>query len=176
MSKVNPLLSNYLSEKQKHSICFRSVPITFLGPSTQYVELNSGALIPCQARASSSAEVSWFKGADKASLSLPNYEPRFDGLRIQRVSLSDDDTFWCRADVSETGESKDYPIQVILVRAYSKEHRWLRMKARDDATIFRKYQLAENRLRRPVRCRETDSYADLRSPWKTRTQIQLVLR
>jgi hypothetical protein len=37
-----------------------------------------------------------------------------DGLRIQRVEMSDNETFWCRADVLETGESRDYPITVII--------------------------------------------------------------
>ena len=50
------------------------------------------------------------------------------------------------------------------------------MKTRDDATIFRKDQRAENRLCRPMRCTDTDSHVDFRGSWKTRTQIQLVLR
>jgi hypothetical protein len=37
-----------------------------------------------------------------------------DGLRINQVSMSDNDTFWCRADVLETGESRDFPITVIV--------------------------------------------------------------
>ena len=37
-----------------------------------------------------------------------------DGLRINRVEMSDNDTFWCRADVLETGESRDFPITVIV--------------------------------------------------------------
>jgi hypothetical protein len=28
--------------------------------------------------------------------------------------MSDNDTFWCRADVLETGESRDFPIDVIV--------------------------------------------------------------
>jgi len=28
--------------------------------------------------------------------------------------MSDNDTFWCRADVLETGESRDFPITVII--------------------------------------------------------------
>jgi hypothetical protein len=30
--------------------------------------------------------------------------------------LADNDVFWCQADVLETGESKDYPIQVVIAR------------------------------------------------------------
>jgi hypothetical protein len=44
----------------------------------------------------------------------PNYELVHDGLRITQVSVSDNDTFWCRADVLETGESRDFPITVIV--------------------------------------------------------------
>lgn len=28
--------------------------------------------------------------------------------------MSDNDLFWCRGDVLETGESRDYPISVIV--------------------------------------------------------------
>lgn len=31
----------------------------------------------------------------------------------------DNDTFWCQADVIETGESKDYPIEVVVARKNS---------------------------------------------------------
>jgi hypothetical protein len=44
----------------------------------------------------------------------PHYELAHDGLRIKHVELSDNDTFWCRADVLETGESRDFPISVIV--------------------------------------------------------------
>ena len=37
-----------------------------------------------------------------------------EGLRINRVDIADNETFWCRADVLETGESRDYPITVII--------------------------------------------------------------
>lgn len=37
-----------------------------------------------------------------------------DGLRIKKIDLSNNDTYWCRADVLETGESRDYPIQLIV--------------------------------------------------------------
>ena len=42
------------------------------------------------------------------------YERIKEGLRIRRVEMSDNDTFWCRADVLETGESRDFPITVII--------------------------------------------------------------
>lgn len=76
--------------------------------------------------------MSWFKGEDKTrigslnftSLILkerifpltenPNYEFNQNGLRINQVSMSDNDTFWCRADVLETGESRDYRITVVV--------------------------------------------------------------
>jgi hypothetical protein len=71
--------------------------------------------------ANPSAELSWFKGRDKTRLTSSNYERSNDGLKIQRVSLADNDLFWCQADVLETGESKDYAIQVIIARMLSKD-------------------------------------------------------
>ena len=47
-------------------------------------------------------------------LENPNYEVVHDGLRINQVSMSDNDTFSCRADVLETGESRDFVISVIV--------------------------------------------------------------
>jgi hypothetical protein len=44
----------------------------------------------------------------------PHYSRVTEGLRINRVEMSDNDTFWCRADVLETGESRDFPITVII--------------------------------------------------------------
>jgi hypothetical protein len=44
----------------------------------------------------------------------PNYEVVHDGLRINQVSMSDNATFSCRADVLETGESRDFVITVIV--------------------------------------------------------------
>ncbi|CAF4879276.1 unnamed protein product [Rotaria sp. Silwood1] len=92
------------------------VPITFLGEPIQYAELDSAVLIKCRVLANPSAEVSWFKGRDKTRLVSSNYERSNDGLKINRVSLADNDLFWCQADVLETGESKDYPIQVIIAQ------------------------------------------------------------
>ena len=66
--------------------------------------------------ANPAAEVSWFKGREKSRLVSTNYERTNDGLKIHRVSLADNDLFWCQADVLETGESKDYPIQVVIAR------------------------------------------------------------
>ena len=37
-----------------------------------------------------------------------------EGLRLNRVEMADNETFWCRADVLETGESRDFPIVVII--------------------------------------------------------------
>lgn len=93
-----------------------SVPITFFGESIQYAEFNAAVLIKCRVLANPAAEISWFKGRDKTRLTSSNYERSNDGLRIHRVSLADNDVFWCQADVLETGESKDYPIQVIIAR------------------------------------------------------------
>jgi Immunoglobulin domain len=78
--------------------------------------LNSAVLIKCRVLANPSAEVSWFKGRDKTRLISSNYERSNDGLKIHRVSQADNDVFWCQADVLETGESKDYPIQVVISR------------------------------------------------------------
>lgn len=44
----------------------------------------------------------------------PNYQIIDEGLRINQVSMSDNETFWCRADVLETGESRDHSITVIV--------------------------------------------------------------
>ncbi|CAF1391848.1 unnamed protein product [Adineta steineri] len=92
------------------------VPITFFGEPIQYAELNSAIIIKCRVLANPSAEVTWFKGRDKTRLTSSNYERSNDGLKILRVSLADNDIFWCQADVLETGESKDYPIQVIIAQ------------------------------------------------------------
>ncbi|CAM2704547.1 unnamed protein product [Rotaria socialis] len=92
------------------------VPITFLGEIVQYAELDTAVLIKCRVLANPSAEVSWFKGRDKTRLVSSNYERSNDGLKIHRVSLADNDLFWCQADVLETGESKDYPIQVVIAQ------------------------------------------------------------
>lgn len=90
-------------------------------------------VIKCQVQASPAAEVSWFKGRDKnrlgsssiiglqhvvmiisSLLESKQYVRVNEGLRINRVDISDNETFWCRADVLETGESRDYPITVII--------------------------------------------------------------
>ncbi|UJR34965.1 hypothetical protein I4U23_027743 [Adineta vaga] len=97
----------------------KGVPITFLSESIQYAELNSAVLIKCRVIANPSAEISWFKGREKLNLLSSNYEQQNDGLKIHRVTSNDNDTFWCQADVIETGESKDYPIQVILAQSIS---------------------------------------------------------
>lgn len=75
-------------------------------------------LIKCRVIANPSAEISWFKGKNKIELLSSNYEQRDDGLKINRVSSIDNDSFWCQADVIETGESKDYQIQVIIARRF----------------------------------------------------------
>jgi hypothetical protein len=80
--------------------------------------LNSAVIIKCRVLANPSAEVSWFKGRDKIRLISPDYERSNDGLKIHQVSLQDNDLFWCQADVLETGESRDYPIQVIIARMF----------------------------------------------------------
>ncbi len=96
----------------------------------QYVALGETAVIQCRVQANPIAEVTWFKGDDKTRIGLfaffvsdrdgsllienPNYEVVHDGLRIKQVSMSDNNTFWCRADVLETGESRDLPITVIV--------------------------------------------------------------
>ncbi|CAF5018135.1 unnamed protein product, partial [Rotaria sp. Silwood1] len=83
----------------------------------QYAELNSVVLIKCRVISNPSAEISWFKGQNRIELLPPNYEQTNDGLKINRVSSTDNDIFWCQADVVETGESKDYQIQVVLAQA-----------------------------------------------------------
>ncbi|CAF1442130.1 unnamed protein product [Adineta ricciae] len=95
------------------------IPITFVSEPIQYAELNSNVLIRCRVIANPSAEISWFKGRDKINLLSSNYEQKTDGLKIYRVSSVDNDTFWCQADVTETGESKEYSIQVILAKTIS---------------------------------------------------------
>ncbi len=75
-------------------------------------------LIKCEVNANPSAEISWFKGRDKIELISSKYEQRNNGLKINRASSIDNDIFWCQADVIETGESKDYQIQVIIARRF----------------------------------------------------------
>lgn len=95
--------------------------------------MGEAAIIKCRVQANPVAEISWFKGPDKTRIGLlfqffafffdsfffifpenPNYEVVHDGLRINQVSMSDNDTFSCRADVLETGESRDFVITVIV--------------------------------------------------------------
>ncbi len=83
--------------------------------------MNSAVIIKCRVLANPAAEISWFKGRDKTRLTSTNYERSNDGLKIHRVSLADNDLFWCQADVLETGESRDYPIQVIIARMFDKK-------------------------------------------------------
>jgi hypothetical protein len=94
----------------------------FLADPIQYVKLNSLSMIKCRvSSADPSVEISWFKGREKQLIaSSSNYEPKFDGLQIARVSPIDADLFWCQADVTETGESKEYPIEVQLARRFDR--------------------------------------------------------
>jgi hypothetical protein len=110
------------------------VPITFHGDSIQYAALGESVVIKCHVQASPTAEVSWFKGREKTRIGLfllgfypihlsyflfyyldgPHYSRVNEGLRINPVEMGDNETFWCRADVLETGESRDFPITVII--------------------------------------------------------------
>ncbi|CAF0794698.1 unnamed protein product, partial [Didymodactylos carnosus] len=118
------------------------VPITFHGDSIQYAPLGQQVTIKCRVHANPSAEVSWFKGQDKTRIgnfysysskkydchlncifnivASQNYEKTSDGLRINRVDMADNGTFWCRADVLETGESRDF--EIIVVASESVTH------------------------------------------------------
>lgn len=93
------------------------VPITFHGDSIQYAALGEPVVIKCQVQANPAAEISWFKGTDKNRIESKQYVRVNEGLRINRVDISDNETFWCRADVLETGESRDYPITVIISKS-----------------------------------------------------------
>lgn len=132
------------------------VPITFFGEPIQYAELNNAVLIKCRVLANPAAEVSWFKGRDKNRLVSSNYERSNDGLKIHRVSLADNDLFWCQADVLETGESKDYPIQVVIAREHDGTCR-----SKRTLICSRNNHSAENRLCIAVCSGETNSNADL---------------
>lgn len=104
---------------------FLSVPITFNADAIQYVKLNLPGFIKCRVMGNLSAEISWFKGREKIDIfSTPSlstrYEQRNGGLKIHRVSSIDQDLFFCQADAISTGESKEFPIEVILAR---KSHR-----------------------------------------------------
>jgi hypothetical protein len=108
-------------KKFNRILIYLLAPITFISESIQYAELNSTALIKCRVNANPLAEISWYKSRDRINLISSNYEQRYDGLKINRVSLIDNDIFWCQADVMKTGESKDYQIQVIVARRFSEE-------------------------------------------------------
>jgi len=114
-------VSNFISFDDKHNACviYCLVPITFFADPIQYAELNSAVIIKCRVLANPSAEISWFRGRDKVRVISSNYERTNDGLKIQRVSLADNDVFWCQADVLETGESRDIPIQVVIARMFN---------------------------------------------------------
>ncbi|CAF2310395.1 unnamed protein product [Rotaria sp. Silwood2] len=93
------------------------IPITFYGDSIQYAALGESVIIKCQVQANPAAEVSWFKGAEKTRIEGPHYTRVKEGLRIDRVEMSDNETFCCRADVLETGETRDFPITVIISKS-----------------------------------------------------------
>ncbi|CAF1614637.1 unnamed protein product, partial [Adineta ricciae] len=95
------------------------VPAIFHAEPVQYIALGEAATIKCHVQASPVAEISWFKGPEKLRIESPKYEVVTNGLRINRVNMSDNDTFWCRADVLETGESRDYPITVVVSKLIS---------------------------------------------------------
>lgn len=57
---------------------------------------------------------SYFIVVNPLFLDDDNYQLTDDGLRIKNVDMSMNDTFWCRADVLETGESRDFSISVIV--------------------------------------------------------------
>lgn len=93
-----------------------------MGESIQYLKLDNSALIKCRISSKLPVEISWLKGEEKSNIlfsSDSNYEQKTDGLFIKRVSKLDDDTFWCQADVVDTGESKAYPIRVIPSRKWN---------------------------------------------------------
>ncbi|CAM4776000.1 unnamed protein product [Rotaria magnacalcarata] len=92
------------------------VPITFISAPIQYAEINTAVLIKCRLISNVAAEISWYKGRDRIEILSSNYEKTSDGLKINRVSSIDNDIFWCQADVIETGESKDYQIQVVIAQ------------------------------------------------------------
>jgi hypothetical protein len=106
-------------------------------------------LIKCQVNANPSAEISWFKGRDKINLLSSNYEQRDDGLKINRVSSIDDDIFWCQADVIETGESKDYQIQVIIAGRVFNRIRFLIINKK---LIFRSNNIYKNNMFNTMCC------------------------
>lgn len=116
------------------------------------MKLNSLGVIKCQVSGNPSAEISWFKGREKQPIvSSSTYEQKFDGLKISRVSSIDADLFWCQADVMETGESKEYPIEVLLARRFSIHRR----PRRGGAFLFfqRKFILFESLVSRRVQWR-----------------------
>jgi hypothetical protein len=46
------------------------VPITFHGDTIQYAALGEMVIIKCHVQASPSAEISWFKGREKARIGV----------------------------------------------------------------------------------------------------------
>ncbi|CAF0836880.1 unnamed protein product [Rotaria sordida] len=93
------------------------IPITFYGDSIQYAALGESVIIKCNVQANPAAEVSWFKGPGKTRIDAPRYTRVKEGLRINQVEMNDNDTFCCRADVLETGETRDFPITVIISKS-----------------------------------------------------------
>ncbi|CAF1311063.1 unnamed protein product [Rotaria magnacalcarata] len=93
------------------------IPITFYGDSIQYAALGETVTIRCQVQANPAAEISWFKGPEKIRIDGTHHARVKEGLRINRVDMSDNETFCCRADVLETGETRDFPITVIISKS-----------------------------------------------------------
>lgn len=163
--------------KSRHSFYFlSSVPITFFAEPVQYAEIHSTVLIKCRVLANPAAEISWFKGRDKTRLLSSNYERTNDGLKINRVSLADNDVFWCQADVLETGESKDYPIQVIIAR--KNQRTWsisTKIQYLIGTRFLRAYNNTKNSLCITVCCWKTNSDIDMWSSRNATSTIYLVL-
>ena len=68
----------------------RTVPITFYGDSIVYAAVGEPMLIPCRVQATPVAEISWFKGHDKARIGslLSSPELVFDSGLIRNSKSS----------------------------------------------------------------------------------------
>lgn len=91
--------------------------IEVVAPSIQYVRVDSSSMIKCQVSPSQLVDISWYKGNKREHIrpiSKSNYEQRSTGLFIKKVSSAEKDSFICRVDNLESGESIDHSIQLLL--------------------------------------------------------------
>lgn len=97
-------------------------PLILQANSVEYAPLEETHFISCVASGTIKAEFTWRKGPHKHKLTSSKYRVSQSGLHIASVSLADNDTFWCTADMYEKGITVDHPIRIIVSKAVTVPH------------------------------------------------------